>query len=773
VLRYVRLICLLALAAGLLALPTAAASKLVSYHGYRVSVPAGWPVYRLSARSTVCVRFNRHAVYLGEPGAAQNCPPNAVGRTEAILVQPLGGAGAVRLPEPFARVVDRAQRVVVTATWRNDPAVIRRALGVRVLVAPAANTPVPSSAATVAVVRSHRAARVLGPPAAPGAIYNGLGFDACSAPSPSAMTAWASSGFGAVGIYIGGANIACAQPNLNALWVSEESQAGWHLIPTYVGLQAPSNSCGCASISPAAAASEGAAAAADAVTHAQALGIGPGNPIYFDMEGYARGTTNTPGVLTFLSAWTAGLHAAGYRSGIYSNASSGITDVVAAAPSGYLEPDDVWFADWNGSATATDPALPALDWSGGQRLHQYLGGHNATHGGYTINIDSDYLDGATAAAGTVAAVAATPPVATAAPTISGTPLPGQTLTEQHASWNGSPASFSYRWELCNGAGAACAAIGGATAPTYRLTAADAGRTLRVAEGATNAVGPGSPATSAPTPVVRRTATGYWSFTAYGDVYNSLYERPYGVAPASAGAGPGAIAGMAATTGGLGYWLATRGGTVYHYGIAASLPAIRPSHPIAGIVTDPAGGYWLYTAEGNVYASRFARFYGSPARLHTAPIIGMAATPDGRGYWMLTSVGSVYRYGRAAAMPRIRRPGQVAGIVASPGGGYWLYTSQGYVYQSRGTAWYGSPFASGVRSGVFTGMLATPDGRGYWLTTSQGTIYGYGDAAVYPTPAPVHPVRGLAGPATVHAAPTISGGVPGARREPRTGERHHS
>ncbi|MFZ0974127.1 MAG: hypothetical protein WAN22_17990, partial [Solirubrobacteraceae bacterium] len=66
-----------------------AGTKVVTYHGYRVVVPVTWPVYDLAADPSVCVRFNRHAVYLGQPSASQRCPAYAVGRTEAILVTPL------------------------------------------------------------------------------------------------------------------------------------------------------------------------------------------------------------------------------------------------------------------------------------------------------------------------------------------------------------------------------------------------------------------------------------------------------------------------------------------------------------------------------------------------------------------------------------------------------------------------------------------------------------------------------------------------------------
>ena len=78
------------------------------------------------------------------------------------------------------------------------------------------------------------------------------------------MTAWSSANYHAIGIYLGGVNSACSQPNLTPDWVSTEVTAGWHLIPTYVGLQAPNGSCSsCGAINPKKAAAQGAAAAAD------------------------------------------------------------------------------------------------------------------------------------------------------------------------------------------------------------------------------------------------------------------------------------------------------------------------------------------------------------------------------------------------------------------------------------------------------------------------------------------------------------------------------
>lgn len=227
-------------------------------------------------------------------------------------------------------------------------------------------------------------------------MFTGLGFDACAAPSRQAMKSWLTSPYRAVGVYIGGLNRACAQPNLTATWVAEQVAAGWHLIPTYVGLQAPTSACGsCAKLSVAKAAKQGTEAAADAVADAQAIGMGTGSPIYFDMEAYTRTTNATRATLTFLAAWTERLRAVGYRSGVYSSSASGIADLAREYGSGYAEPDQIWFANWNNRRNALDPYLSAEMWPSHQRIHQYRGGHNETYGLVTINIDNDYVDGVT------------------------------------------------------------------------------------------------------------------------------------------------------------------------------------------------------------------------------------------------------------------------------------------------------------------------------------------------------------------------------------------
>src|SRR5215212_6830011 len=71
-------------------------NQAVRYRGLTFSVPADWPVYDLASDPTRCVRFDVHAVYLGNPGADQDCPAHLVGKTESVLVEPIDAQSADR-----------------------------------------------------------------------------------------------------------------------------------------------------------------------------------------------------------------------------------------------------------------------------------------------------------------------------------------------------------------------------------------------------------------------------------------------------------------------------------------------------------------------------------------------------------------------------------------------------------------------------------------------------------------------------------------------------
>ena len=246
--------------------------------------------------------------------------------------------------------------------------------------------------------------------------FTGYAFDACNAPKPESLAAWLASPYRALGIYIGGANRACANTQLSPDWTASAVATGWSLIPLYVGLQAPCvGGKGLAKISPALASSQGTAAADDAAVDAAAVGLAAGSPIYFDMEAYALSNPAcTAAVQAFVTAWVNELHALGYLAGVYGSAASTIRDLQALATTASA-PDEVWIADWNGNESVFgNPYVSDALWTNHQRIHQYRGAHHETWGGVTIDIDSNYVDAAVVGAGGTLPVPP-PPLPTPAP----------------------------------------------------------------------------------------------------------------------------------------------------------------------------------------------------------------------------------------------------------------------------------------------------------------------------------------------------------------------
>ncbi len=244
--------------------------------------------------------------------------------------------------------------------------------------------------------------------------FTGYGFDQCLAPSQKAMDAWLkSSPFWAVGIYISGDSRACpVQPNLTPTWVSTQLAKGWRLLPITLGPQA-----WCTSrdryqrqvrINPdpahryRKARAQGRAEAQKSVNRAAQLGIVPGSTLWYDLEGDFRAdlTDCRESALSFVSAWTRKLHKLGYVSGFYSSAGTGVKmldDAATLRPGAYTMPDQLWVARWSGvpgriNEPGRAPYLRDTSWTPRKRVHQYRGGHNETHGGVTINIDSNWID---------------------------------------------------------------------------------------------------------------------------------------------------------------------------------------------------------------------------------------------------------------------------------------------------------------------------------------------------------------------------------------------
>jgi photosystem II stability/assembly factor-like uncharacterized protein len=155
-----------------------------------------------------------------------------------------------------------------------------------------------------------------------------LGFDLCQAPAtgPTA-TWWSSSPYFDIGIYVGGSNRGCSQPNLSSRWVGTVTGQGWGLIPIWPGPQAP---CTCAPSNPPStwpnctknwastisttggAYAQGQAEADSATKGSKSgmgkLSLGTGSVIYYDIENYTpsaacNGNPTGSYINAFLSGW--------------------------------------------------------------------------------------------------------------------------------------------------------------------------------------------------------------------------------------------------------------------------------------------------------------------------------------------------------------------------------------------------------------------------------------------------------------------------------------
>ena len=101
------------------------------------------------------------------------------------------------------------------------------------------------------------------------------------------------------------------------------------------------------------------------------------------------------------------------------------------------------------------------------------------------------------------------------------------------------------------------------------------------------------------------------------------------------------------------------------------------------------GYRMVATDGGMFDFGQATFYGSMGgHPLNKPIVGMAATPDGKGYWEVASDGGIFSFGDAQ-----------------------FYGSMG-----------GHPLNKPI-----VGMAAVPGGGGYWEVASDGGIFSFGDA----------------------------------------------
>ena len=137
---------------------------------------------------------------------------------------------------------------------------------------------------------------------------------------------------------------------------------------------------------------------------------------------------------------------------------------------------------------ATGESYTAVAQDVGSTLRVKLEGRNAEGVAYATSAQTAIVTG-------------NPPNNTNAPTVSGSTRSGQLLSGKPGSWAGTqPFAYEYSWRRCDAEGAACVAIPGATAQTYRLTDADRDARIRVRVAATNTAGTGE-GNSAPTATI--------------------------------------------------------------------------------------------------------------------------------------------------------------------------------------------------------------------------------------------------------------------------------
>jgi CHAP domain len=216
---------------------------------------------------------------------------------------------------------------------------------------------------------------------------------------------------------------------------------------------------------------------------------------------------------------------------------------------------------------------------------------------------------------------------------------------------------------------------------------------------------------------------------------------------------------ASTVASEGFWLASADGGVYPEGSAPNLGGVSNlplNAPIVGMAAMPNGkGYWLTAVDGGVFSFGDAQFYGSMGgHPLNQPIVGMASTADGKGYWLVAADGGIFSFGDATFYGSmgghpLNQP--VTGMASTHNGrGYWLVAADGGIFAFGNAHFYGST-GNIVLNDPVTAMTAAPDGRGYMLVATDGGIFAFGSVGFYGSlgggldgdPHDVPPVAGMA------------------------------
>jgi hypothetical protein len=156
---------------------------------------------------------------------------------------------------------------------------------------------------------------------------------------------------------------------------------------------------------------------------------------------------------------------------------------------------DAWLDSENGEIAdkcAWKFGVPLGTASNGQPYNQLINGHQ-------YSLQQEYSNDGSGCVLQYAPTVA--PVDHTAPVLTGTAGQGKFLSTTEGAWLHAPSGYAYQWQRCAAGGGSCAAIPGATAASYLLTAADVGYTIRSSVSAHNGVGTAAAAASSPSAVV--------------------------------------------------------------------------------------------------------------------------------------------------------------------------------------------------------------------------------------------------------------------------------
>jgi len=194
-----------------------------------------------------------------------------------------------------------------------------------------------------------------------------------------------------------------------------------------------------------------------------------------------------------------------------------------------------------------------------------------------------------------------------------------------------------------------------------------------------------------------------------------------------------VVGMATTPDGRGYWLVAADGGIFTFGDAGffgSTGAERLNQPIVGMAGTPDGrGYWLVAADGGIFTFGDAGFHGSGSgQTSRSRVVGMSPDAATGGYWMATASGLVLAFNAPSFGPAPTLSAPVVGLAATPDdAGLRLAGSDGNVYTLGDASELGDLQGTALARPV-VGVASTASGAGYWLVASDGGIFSFGDAA---------------------------------------------